>query len=87
MISSLVNTLIFRSYPEQSSHGRAISSMRDGYYGWLGFGGSALQWHPHLKIGFGYAPTLMAWHDAPNLKAAALQREVVKCALALKNKL
>ena len=28
----------------------------DGYVGWAGYGGSTLQWHPKLKIGFGYNP-------------------------------
>ena len=24
---------------------------RNGFYGWMGFGGSVFQWHPELKIG------------------------------------
>ena len=24
---------------------------RDGFYGWMGFGGSVFQWNPELKIG------------------------------------
>jgi hypothetical protein len=28
---------------------------RDGWYGWIGIGGSTMQWHPELNIGFGYA--------------------------------
>merc|ERR1712037_344698 len=39
------------------SHG-----FRDGYYGWIGYGGSVFQWHPKLKIGFAYVPTLMEFH-------------------------
>ena len=25
---------------------------RDGFYGWMGFGGSVFQWNPELKIGY-----------------------------------
>ena len=32
---------------------------RVGWYGWLGYGGSVFQWHPELKIGFGYTCTLL----------------------------
>jgi len=53
---------------------------RLGYYGWMGYGGSAFQWHPELKIGFGYVPTLMTWIDLTNNKARLMQGEVVKCA-------
>ena len=53
---------------------------RLGYYGWMGYGGSVFQWHPELKIGFGYVPTLMTWIDLTNNKARLLQGEVVKCA-------
>ena len=38
------------------------------------------QWHPELKIGFGYAPTLLTWIDLINNKARLIQGEVVKCA-------
>ena len=30
---------------------------RDGFYGWMGHGGSVFQWHPELKISFAYVPT------------------------------
>jgi len=53
---------------------------RLGYYGWMGYGGSVFQWHPELKIGFGYVPTLLSWIDLTNNKARLLQGEVVRCA-------
>merc|ERR1711942_421797 len=53
---------------------------RLGYFGWMGYGGSVFQWHPELKIGFGYAPTLLQWFDFTNNKARLLQGEVEKCA-------
>jgi len=59
---------------------RSQTNGRHGYYGWMGFGGSVFQWHPELRIGFGYAPTLLTWIDLVNNKANLLQGEVVKCA-------
>ena len=29
----------------------AFNKNREGYYGWFGYGGSLVQWHPELKIG------------------------------------
>jgi len=59
---------------------------RDGYYGWMGYGGSVFQWHPELKIGFGYAPTLLCWIDLVNNKARLLQGEVARCARKIQEK-
>ena len=33
---------------------------REGFVGWQGYGGSALQFHPELGIGFGFAMNLAA---------------------------
>ena len=46
---------------------------RDGYYGWMGYGGSVFQWHPRLRIGIAYAPTILEWFDMENNKARILQ--------------
>jgi len=59
---------------------RSETNGRQGYYGWMGLGGSVFQWHPELRIGFGYAPTLLTWIDLINNKARLMQGEVVKCA-------
>ena len=45
---------------------------REGYIGWLGFGGSVFQWHPELKIGFSYVPTQLELVDNYNHKAGQL---------------
>ena len=50
-----------------------VSQGRGGFFGWMGFGGSVFQWHPELKIGFGYVPTLLTWIDLTNNKARQLQ--------------
>jgi len=57
---------------------------REGYYGWLGIGGSVMQWHPELRIGFAYVPSLLTWIDPINNKARSLQMEVKKCAEKMK---
>ena len=59
---------------------------RQGFYGWMGFGGSVFQWHPELKIGFGYTPTLLTWIDMVNNKARLIQGEVVKCTKKVQQK-
>ena len=53
--------------------------MRDGFVGWMGFGGSVMQWHPELKIGFGYIPTCLHWYDLENLRGGKLQKKAIEC--------
>ena len=48
-------------------------SFRNGYYGWMGYGGSLFQWHPKLQIGFAYVPTLLEFHCMLNRKGGRLQ--------------
>ena len=48
------------------------NNKRDGWYGWMGFGGSIMQWHPELKIGFGYVPQDLFMLDHVNLRGACL---------------
>ena len=57
-----------------------IFKLREGYFGWQGFGGAVMQWHPELGIGFGYAPTLVSWYDKFNRKGAMLQKAAVDSA-------
>ena len=45
---------------------------REDYVGWFGLGGSVFQWHPQLKIGFGYVPYDFIPIDFRNSKAAKL---------------
>ena len=54
---------------------------REGFYGWMGYGGSVLQWHPELKIGFAYVPSLLHPLDARNTRGAELQKIAVDCAI------
>ena len=53
---------------------------REGYYGWFGFGGSIVQWHPQLKIGFAFIPTFLNITEITNQRGAVLQNLVKECA-------
>ena len=52
---------------------------RDGFWGWMGYGGSVFQWHPDYRIGFAYVPSLLEWSDLTNQRGGLLQEEVVRC--------
>jgi len=56
-----------------------FDSTRMGYVGWMGLGGSVMQWHPEQRIGFGYATNWMEplpW----NARALKMQRLALRCA-------
>ena len=57
----------------------AFGHNRHGSIGWFGIGGSALQWHDELKMGFGYAGTLQG-AELGNKNSSIVQNEIVKCA-------
>ena len=76
----------FERYEDDKMGERVFKSGREGFVGWLGFGGSVMQWHPRHNLGFGYTCTLLTWWDLSNTKARKLQKETVRCALALKEK-
>ena len=58
---------------------------RQGFYGWQGFGGSIIQWHPTLNIGFAFVPTLLNSLDMFNSRGAFLQQLVKDCTLKKRN--
>lgn len=62
---------------------RAINTGREGFFGWMGLGGSLFQWHPELKIGFGYIPTSLNVIDLVNERGKAYQAEILKCVKSL----
>ena len=45
---------------------------REGFIGQMGFGGSVIQWHPELEIGFGYLPSDLNILDRRNVRGALL---------------
>jgi len=58
---------------------RAFNTGREGFYGWMGLGGSIFQWHPEYNIGFGYVPTSLNVLDIVNERGKAYQAEVLRC--------
>lgn len=58
---------------------QALNTGREGFYGWMGLGGSLFQWHPQFKIGFGYVPTSLNVLDLVNERGKAYQAEVLRC--------
>ncbi len=52
---------------------------REGFFGWMGLGGSLFQWHPQHQIGFGYVPTSLNVLDLFNERGKAYQAEVLRC--------
>ena len=51
---------------------------REGYFGWMGLGGSIFQWHPEKRIGFAYVPTSLNVLDMVNERGKAYQVEVMR---------
>ena len=58
---------------------RAFCNGREGYYGWMGMGGSIFQWHPGNRIGFAFVPTSLHILDFINERGKAYQVEVARC--------
>jgi len=59
---------------------RDFNEGREGFYGWMGLGGSIFQWHPALDIGFAFVPTSLHALDLLNERGKRYQAEVLKCA-------
>ncbi len=58
---------------------RGLNTGREGFYGWMGLGGSIFQWHPEARIGFGYVPTSLNVLDFVNERGKAYQAEALRC--------
>lgn len=58
---------------------RALNIGREGFYGWMGLGGSIFQWHPEHEIGFAYIPTSLNVLDLFNERGKTYQSEVLHC--------
>ena len=63
----------------ETDPGRRSKYGEMGFVGWIGASGSVMQWHPELRMGFGYAPTLSHFLDFDAKKAERLQRAVIEC--------
>lgn len=58
---------------------RGFNNGREGFYGWMGYGGSIFQWHPEHQIGFGYVPTCLYALDIVHERGKTYQEEVLRC--------
>lgn len=58
---------------------RALNKGREGFYGWMGFGGSIFQWHPEQEIGFAFVPTSLHMIDLFNERGKVYQAKVLAC--------
>lgn len=64
---------------------RAFNVGREGFYGWMGLGGSLFQWHPEHDIGFAFVPTSLHVIDILNERGKVYQAEVLRCAERLRS--
>jgi len=58
---------------------RDFNTGREGFYGWMGLGGSIFQWHPQWEIGFAFVPTSLHVLDILNERGKTYQAEVLRC--------
>jgi len=70
---------LFGAQTVDNELGRALNKGREGFYGWLGLGGSIFQWHPEHDIGFAYVPTSLNILDLFNERGKTYQAEVLRC--------
>ena len=65
--------------PDSPLMERAFSKGREGFFGWMGFGGSIFQWHPEQDISFAFVPTSLHYLDFLNERGKCYQAEVLRC--------
>ena len=58
---------------------RSLNKGREGFYGWMGLGGSIFQWHPERRIGFAFVPTSLHVPDFVNERGKAYQAAALRC--------
>ena len=71
----------FEDFPKEGASQLELNlnSQREGFYGWMGIGGSIFQWHPEHKVGFAYVPSDFAMLDTSNARGGELQKAVLQC--------
>jgi len=65
--------------PDSTRAERDFNEGREGFYGWMGLGGSIFQWHPQRDIGFAFVPTMLHVLDLFNERGKRYQAEVLRC--------
>jgi CubicO group peptidase (beta-lactamase class C family) len=74
----------FKPCTAQSSRAeRDFNEGREGFYGWMGLGGSIFQWHPEMDIGFAFVPTSLHVMDFLNERGKIFQAETLRCVAKL----
>jgi CubicO group peptidase (beta-lactamase class C family) len=58
---------------------QALNRGREGFYGWMGLGGSIFQWHPEKKISIAFVPTSLHMLDLVNERGKTYQAELLRC--------
>jgi CubicO group peptidase (beta-lactamase class C family) len=64
--------------PAATRISRAANSGTDGFFGWMGLGGSIFQWHPEKKIGFAFVPTSLHALDIVNERGKIYQQAMLQ---------
>lgn len=73
----------FCPFADDEAVEKRFKTGREGFYGWIGIGGTNFQWNPELNIGFAYTPTRIPYYDLFNEVIGQLQQEVVDCVRCL----
>jgi hypothetical protein len=60
---------------------KALNEGREGFYGWMGLGGSIFQWHPDAELGFAFVPTSLHLLDFFNERGKLFQEIALECAI------
>ena len=72
----------YQTLPDATKAEKTLNNNREGFYGWMGYGGSLFQWHPDLKIGFSFVPSVLNSLEMANERGAVLQQLVKECAMS-----
>ena len=81
-----VNAFVPTGRGQRPTSSAPLNDGREGFYGWMGFGGSIFQWHREHEIGFGYVPTSLHALDLFNERGKEYQREVLRCVEKLRHR-
>ena len=65
--------------PGANATSRSLHHGRQGFFGWMGLGGSIFQWHPSKKLSFAFVPTSLHLLDVVNERGKTLQSALLDC--------
>ena len=65
---------------------RSLNKGREGFYGWMGLGGSIFQWNAEHNIGFAFVPTSMHMMDLYNERGKVYQEEALRCVKSIRQR-